>query len=314
MGTPDAPSTAAVRRYLAEFLSDKRVVDMSRWLWLPLLHGLILRRRPQRSAALYKKIWRTENNLSPLLHFTQLQCNALKESLGEQANVRFAMRYGNPSVTDVLDELLACGVEKLLIFPLYPQFSASTTGSGFDAIHNYFSKKRSIPTLRFASPFHEHPLYIAAMAKQFLQQNITGDDLFYLFSFHGLPKRHEEQGDPYARQCKTTARLLAKELNLVQEQWQLTFQSRFGREEWLLPATDTELARLPTIGKKRLVTICPGFVADCLETLEEIAVEGKKIFMEAGGESFHYIPCLNGSKGWLTALDKIVRAELVGWE
>ena len=312
LGTPDEPTPTAVRRYLAEFLSDHRVVDSPRWLWLPILHGIILRRRPPRSAALYKKIWRAEGT-SPLLHFTRQQTAAVEAALGKQVKIGFAMRYGNPSIDVVMDEMLVAGVEKLLVYPLYPQFSASTTGSGIDAVHNYFAKKRSIPSIRFASPFHNNPLYINALAEQIKNQHKPNDDPFYLFSFHGLPQRHETEGDPYGNQCRTTADLLAKALNLPEERWQITFQSRFGNEPWLLPATDKILAELPGNGEKTVVAACPGFVADCLETLEEIAVTGKETFIAAGGENFQTVPCLNASPTWTDALTKMVSVELAGW-
>jgi protoporphyrin/coproporphyrin ferrochelatase len=313
MGTPDAPTKNAVKTYLAEFLSDPRVVDTPRWLWLPILHGIILRRRPARSAALYKKIWREDNNLSPLLHFTQQQTAGVEALLSRDIQTGFAMRYGNPSVTKVLDEMLDSGVEKLLVYPLYPQFSATTTGSGLDAISQYFAKKRSIPTIRFARPFYSNPLYINALAKQTKKHRKSKSKMFHLFTFHGLPQRHEDEGDPYASQCRITAKNLAKALNIPKEQWRITFQSRFGKEPWLKPATDETLAQLPNEGIKNLVVICPGFVADCLETLEEIAVTGKNTFLEAGGEQCHVVPCLNDSPAFIDALGKMIKAELVGW-
>ncbi|MBF0357869.1 MAG: ferrochelatase [Magnetococcales bacterium] len=313
MGTPDAPTKGAVRSYLEEFLSDKRVVDTPRWLWLPILHGIILRSRPGKSAALYKKIWREDNNLSPLLHYTQEQKSGIEKILGHDSQVRFAMRYGNPSIEATLDEMLATGLEKLLVYPLYPQFSASTTGSGIDAVHNYFALKRSIPTIRFARPFYGNQLYIKALAKQITKQQKPGNKPFYLFTFHGLPQRHITEGDPYQTHCETTAQNLAKVLNIPSKRWRLTYQSRFGREQWLLPATGDTLAKLPAEGEKRLVVICPGFVSDCLETLEEIAIAGKKTFLDAGGEQFQAIPCLNDSPAWIAALSKMVKAELVGW-
>ncbi|MBF0444159.1 MAG: ferrochelatase [Magnetococcales bacterium] len=313
MGTPDAPTKEAVKTYLAEFLSDPRVVDTPRWLWLPILHGIILRRRPARSAALYKQVWREDNNLSPLFHFTQQQAVGVESLLGRDMQIRFAMRYGNPGISQVLDEMLECGVEKLLVYPLYPQFSATTTGSGLDAISHYFAKKRSIPTIRFARPFYSNQLYINALANQIKKHRQPKSKQFYLFTFHGLPQRHEDEGDPYASQCRTTAQLLAKALNIPKEQWRITFQSRFGKEEWLKPATDKTLLQLPSEGIKQLVVICPGFVADCLETLEEIAVAGKKSFLAAGGEQCHVVPCLNDSPIFIDALGKMIKTELVGW-
>ncbi|MBF0380706.1 MAG: ferrochelatase [Magnetococcales bacterium] len=313
MGTPEAPTKEAVKPYLAEFLSDPRVVDKPRWLWLPILHGIILRRRPASSALLYKKIWRESDNLSPLLYYTQKQAEGIKMVLGRDIQIDFAMRYGKPSVGEVLDKMLANGVEKLLVYPLYPQFSATTTGSGLDAISQYFAKKRSIPTIRFARPFYNNNLYINALSKQIKKHKKTKSNQYYLFTFHGLPQRHDDEGDPYGTQCKITAQQLAKALNIPKEQWRITFQSRFGKEPWLTPATDETLAQLPNEGIKQLNIVCPGFVADCLETLEEIAVAGKKTFMDAGGEKCQVIPCLNDSPTWIDALGKMVKGELVGW-
>ncbi|MBF0453196.1 MAG: ferrochelatase [Magnetococcales bacterium] len=313
LGTPDEPTPSAVRRYLAEFLSDPRVVDLSRWLWLPLLHGIILRRRPPRSAALYQKIWR-QDGLSPLLYFTQQQQKGVEAALGKEVMVRFAMRYGNPSLNKVLDEMMAAGVTRLLIFPLYPQFSASTTGSALDGVQRYFAQKRAIPTLRFAQPFYDHPLYIKALAKPINKNPTKKDKPFYLFTFHGLPQRHADEGDPYPDQCRITAEKLAKALSLPSDRWRLTFQSRFGRDPWLLPATDAELARLPAQGHTQVVAVCPGFVSDCLETLEEIAQGGEAHFLRSGGERFHCLPCLNDNPSWLSALSQMVAAELSGWE
>ncbi len=313
LGTPDQPTTGAVRRYLAEFLSDRRVVDTPRWLWLPILHGIILRRRPARSAALYRKIWR-DDGISPLLHYTKKQAAAVDAALGEKATIRFAMRYGNPGINVVLDEMMETGVQKLLVYPLYPQYSASTTGSCLDAVANYFADKRAIPTIRFAQPFFADPLYISALAQVVRKQVKPHEDPLYLFTFHGLPKRHAVEGDPYDRQCRATARLLALALGLDEGRWLLSFQSRFGREEWLLPATDEMLHRLPGDGEKRVVAVCPGFVSDCLETLEEIAETGKKDFLAAGGETFQTVPCLNDSHVWTEALINLVAAELNGWD
>ena len=313
LGTPDAPTPAAVRRYLAEFLSDRRVVDLPRLLWLPLLHGLILRTRPQRSAALYQHIWR-EDGLSPLLHYTQRQTQSVGLDLQPEAiAVHFAMRYGNPSVATVLQTLREAGVERVLIFPLFPHYSGATTASVLDAVQGALARSRFIPTLRFAQPFFAHPGYIDAWSEQIRTQSLLDQADAVLFSFHGLPQRHVDEGDPYGMQCQQTARLLADALHLAADRWRISFQSRFGREPWLTPATDHTLAQLPAQGKRRLVVVCPGFVSDCLETLEEVAMRGKEIFMAAGGERFQMIPCLNDSPRWLAALAQMARQELRGW-
>lgn len=312
LGTPDAPTPAAVRRYLAEFLTDQRVVDIPRMLWLPLLHGIILRTRPQHSAALYQHIWRSDG-VSPLLHYTQRQTQAIGQILEtEKILVRFAMRYGNPSLTSTLHEMVASGVERLLIFPLFPQYSAATTASILDAVQAAFARCRFIPTLRFSQPFFANPNYIKALVEQ-IRSHPPPHKTDYLFSFHGLPQRHIQEGDPYADHCQQTAQLLAQALDLPDDRWQYTFQSRFGKEPWLTPATTTRLAQLPQTGCKRLTVICPGFVTDCLETLEEINIRGKKCFLAAGGETFHTVPCLNDSPQWITALAQITRQELAGW-
>lgn len=313
LGTPDSPTPAAVRRYLAEFLTDRRVVDLHRAIWLPLLHGLILRTRPQRSATLYQHIWR-DDGLSPLLYYTRCQQQAVAQALQSAGVVvQFAMRYGNPSLSTTLHAMLDGGVERLLIFPLFPQYSAATTASVLDAVQASLAYRRFIPTLRFAQPFFSHPGYIDAWSEQIRTQATLDHATTLLFSFHGLPQRHVDEGDPYAIQCQQTARWIAEDLSVPTERWQIAFQSRFGREAWLLPATDHILAQLPSQGKKRVVVACPGFVSDCLETLEEIAMRGKELFMQAGGETFQMIPCLNEQSRWLAALAEISRQELIGW-
>ncbi len=313
LGTPDSPTPAGVRRYLAEFLADRRVVDLHRAIWLPLLHGLILRTRPQRSAILYQHIWRADG-VSPLLHYSQSQQRAVALALQSAGiAVHYAMRYGNPSLATLLHTLVDGGVERLLIFPLFPQYSAATTASVLDAVQGAFAQRRLVPTLRFAQPFFAHSAYIDAWKAQILSHTNLEQVDCLLFSFHGLPQRHVDEGDPYERQCRQTARLLADALQLPPDRWSVAFQSRFGREAWLLPATDQRLAQLPAQGKKRLVVACPGFVSDCLETLEEIAIRGRECFMQAGGEQFHAVPCLNESGPWLSALAEISRQELSGW-
>ncbi|MBF0176910.1 MAG: ferrochelatase [Magnetococcales bacterium] len=317
LGTPDAPTTTAVRRYLREFLSDPFVVDAPRLLWWPLLHGVILRTRPSRSAALYRHIWRADG-VSPLLHYSRLQHAAVAASLPESVVVTLAMRYGNPSLAEALRVMLQARVNRLLVFPLYPQYASSTTGSTQSAVMNALAPHRFQPTLRFAAPFHDQKPYITALAtlvREHLAQaaQAAGENPLLLISFHGIPQRHVDAGDPYAGQCHETAQLLARELGLPASHWRLVFQSRFGREPWLEPALATELAQLPGEGIRSVVVVCPGFVADCLETLEEIDGQGRDIFMRAGGRAFHYIPCLNDHPPWLDALAGLVSNELAGW-
>ncbi|MEO5362845.1 MAG: ferrochelatase [Magnetococcus sp. DMHC-8] len=313
LGTPDAPTPAAVRAYLAEFLADRRVVDLPRALWLPLLHGVILRTRPQRSARLYQKIWRPDG-LSPLLHHTRQQAHSVGVALqNEGIAVHFAMRYGHPAVAVMLQAMLEAGVQRALIFPLFPQYAAATTASVLDAVQGALATRRFIPTLRFAQPFFAHPGYIDAWCTRIRAQAALDQADCLLFSFHGLPQRHVDEGDPYHEQCLQTARLLAEALHLPAARWQVGFQSRFGREPWLQPATDQILAQLPAQGKKRVIMACPGFVSDCLETLEEIGERGQATFMAAGGEQFQLVPCLNDHPAWLTALAQMTREELRGW-
>lgn len=312
LGTPDAPTTRAVRRYLAEFLSDPRVVDFPRFLWMPILHGIILRTRPKKSAKLYQRIWR-DDGVSPLLHHTLNQVQHVKEQLSPRVKVRLAMRYGRPRLQEVINEMLAEGVEKLLVFPLFPQYSSATTGTAMEAVLTALSGRRLLPTLRFAPPFFADPGYITALASQVKTAVHAEHAPFFLFSFHGLPRRYVNAGDPYATHCTETAHCLAKKMGIPENRWQITYQSRFGPEEWLLPATNSQLKQLPKAGHKHLAIVCPGFTADCLETLEEIAQTGRQLFLTAGGESCQYVPCLNESPEWLTALTAMAHRELAGW-
>ena len=312
LGTPDAPTPAATRRYLAEFLSDRRVVELPPLLWQPILHGIILRTRPARSAAKYQAIWRPEG--SPLLAHSQKQAALLRGYLGERGcpvNVRLAMRYGQPSIASQLDELKASGCARVLVAPLYPQYSAATTASVSDAVGAWARRTRHVPELRFMGDFHDDPLYIGALAwqvRRHWQTQGRADRL--VMSFHGLPERASALGDPYVRQCRKTASLLAGELGLKDGEWAISFQSRFGRARWVGPATQTVLRELGRAGPPSVEVICPGFVSDCLETLEEIAIEGRAAFMAAGGRQFSYIPCLNDQPAWLAALTAIVQRHL----
>jgi ferrochelatase len=316
LGTPAAPEKKALRAYLKEFLWDPRVVEIPRLLWWFILHGFILTFRPARSAASYRTVW-TERG-SPLLFHTQDQTDALRTSLeslyGDQVVVEFAMRYGTPSISDTLQSLLHSGVRKLLVIPLYPQYSGSTTGSTFDALAAEFTRRRWIPQLRFVSHYHDHKAYIGALANSIrAYRSVHGDADQLLFSYHGVPQRYLDEGDPYHCECLKTSRLVAEELGLKETQYQTTFQSRFGRAKWLTPYTDVTLKGLPAQGMKAVQVICPGFAADCLETLEEVAVENRDYFLGAGGERFQYIPCLNDTPDHIAALANIAGEHLTGW-
>ena len=310
LGTPDAPDRKSVRRYLKQFLSDPRVVEYPRWLWWFILHGIILNIRPSRSARAYRKIW-TETG-SPLLDISRKQAagldRILKDRFGEAIAVELAMRYGNPSIDNGLAVLHKAMTTNLIILPMYPQYSGSTVGSVFDAVADCLKSWRWVPRLQFVNSYHDHPVYIRAVADSVAnhrQQHGHGDHL--LISFHGVPKRYLLQGDPYHCQCQKSARLIAQQLDLKEDQWSLVFQSRFGREEWLQPYCDETLRELPGRGVKSLDVVCPGFSADCLETLEEMDIQNRQLFMQAGGERFNYIPCLNDDRQHLEFL-----AELIG--
>ncbi len=316
LGTPAAPTAEALRPYLREFLSDPRVVEIPRALWLPILHGVILRRRPRVSAAKYALIWTKEG--SPLAVHTEKQALLLKGYLGERFKtplaVAWAMRYGEPAIEETLQALCEEGCDRVLVLPLYPQYAASSTASSFDAVFDAMKKMRNPPALRLVKHYHDHPAYISALAKnvnRYWEVNGRPDKL--LMSFHGLPRFALDRGDPYHCECHKTARLLASELGLSAERYVVTFQSRFGRAEWLQPYT---LQTVQELGKRktgRLDVVCPGFVADCLETLEEIAMENKAAYVKAGGEEFRYIPALNENHEWIEALARIAADNLHGW-
>ncbi len=315
LGTPDAPTPAAVRRYLAEFLSDERVVEIPRLLWWLILHGVILRTRPTQSARKYASIWTAEG--SPLKLWTEKQAKLLGGYLGERGHavtVRYAMRYGTPSIASVLDELKSQGVTRVLVLPLYPQYSATTTASVNDAVYTWASKVRELPELRFVNRYHDDAGYIGALAKRVQDHwvaNGRGERL--VLSFHGVPKRTLSLGDSYHCECLKTARLLRERLGLGADQFLITFQSRLGRAEWLQPYTEPTLVALAHAGIKRVDVICPGFTSDCLETLEEIDQEAREAFLHAGGTSFHYLPCLNDQHEWLAALSTVAIQHLQGW-
>ena len=315
LGSPDEPTAKAVRPYLAAFLSDPRVVEIPKAAWMPILYGIILRTRPAKSAAKYASIWMPEG--SPLKVWTQKQATLLRGWLGERGHrvaVRDAMRYGQPSIASRLDELRAQGVTRVLVLQAYPQYSATTTASVIDEVNAWSARVRRVPEFRFVNDYHDDPGYIDALARSVTrhwQQNGRPDQL--VMSFHGIPARNIRLGDPYQAQCVVTARLLADRLQLTPDQYRVTFQSRFGRAKWLEPYTEPTLRELGSKGVKRVDVMCPGFPADCLETLEEIAMEGREAFLRAGGKEFTYIPCLNDSNDWITALAGIAERHLAGW-
>ena len=315
LGTPDEPTAPALRRYLAEFLSDHRVVEIPRLLWLAILHGIILRIRPKKSAAKYASIWMPEG--SPLKVWTQRQAALLGTELqaqGHHVQVRYAMRYGNPSIASQLELLKELGVTRVLIMPAYPQYSATTTASVFDAVYTWAAKVRRLPEFRFVNHYHDDPGYINALASSiqtYWAANGQADKL--VMSFHGVPERTLQLGDPYHCECYKTARLLAEKLGLSKDRYQLTFQSRFGKAKWLEPYTEPTLIKLAQEGIKSVDVVCPGFTGDCLETLEEISMEAREAFLHAGGEKFSYIPCLNDSPAWISALANISAQHLSGW-
>jgi ferrochelatase len=316
LGTPGAPTAPALRRYLAEFLSDPRVVEIPRALWWLILHGVILRTRPVRSAAKYASIWLPEG--SPLAVWTHRQTQALAAQLaaaGHQVLVQHAMRYGQPSLPGVLDALRAQGATRVLVLPLYPQYAAATTASISDKVLAWVAQARRVPELRFVAEYHDDAGYIGALADRLAAHwQAHGRASKLVLSFHGLPQRSLQLGDPYHCHCHKTARLLAQRLGLAPDEWLITFQSRLGRARWLEPYTEPTLRELAASGVKSVDVMCPGFVADCLETLEEIAQEAQAAFLQAGGERFSYVPCLNDSAAWIDALAALAERHLQGWD
>jgi protoporphyrin/coproporphyrin ferrochelatase len=315
LGTPDAPTPAALRRYLGQFLSDKRVVEIPHLIWKPILHGIILRTRPAKSAAKYASIWTKDG--SPLRFWTQRQATLLQGYLGERGHrvsVVWAMRYGQPSIAAGLDALKAQGATRVLVVPLYPQYSGATTASVMDDVFAWGQRTRRLPELRSINHFHDDARYIEALAesvRQHWQREGQGGKL--VISFHGMPERTLHLGDPYHCECHKTARLLAERLGLSKDDYVVTFQSRFGRAKWLQPYTEPTLHALGKSGVERVDVICPAFVSDCIETLEEIAMEGKQAFLSSGGKAFHYIPCLNETVPWMRALASLCEQHLQGW-
>jgi ferrochelatase len=316
LGTPDAPTPAAVRRYLAQFLWDPRVVELPRLLWWMILHGVVLRVRPRRSAHAYRKIWGDRG--SPLLAIGQRQAAALQEVLSRRWNgavtVALGMRYGNPSIGTALEGLRGRGMGHLLVLPLYPQYASPTIGSTFDAVAAELRTWRWVPELRIVGGYHDHGPYLEAVTQSVRQtwaERERPDRL--LFSFHGLPQRIARAGDPYSHQCHATAQRVAERLKLIEGEWAVSFQSRFGREEWLRPYTDQTLREWAAAGVGRVDVLCPGFAADCLETLEEVALQNRSLFLRAGGRAYHYIPALNDHPDHIHALADLVMAHIQGW-
>jgi len=315
LGTPDAPTAPAVRRYLAEFLSDPRVVEIPRAAWLPILYGAILPFRPARSAAKYATIWTRDG--SPLMVWTVKQAALLQGWLGERGHrvkVLHAMRYGGPSIASQLDALKAEGATRILVLPAYPQYSGTTTASVVDAVNAWAGRTRNLPDLRFVNRYHDDRGYLSALAGR-IQRHWAekGKPDHFVMSFHGVPQRTLQLGDPYHCECQKTGRMLATWLNLEPGQYSVTFQSRFGKAKWLEPYTEPTLQALAKKGMKRVDVACPGFTGDCLETLEEIAQEGRDAFLQAGGKDFHFIPCLNDDPAWIAALGAIAVRHLQGW-
>ncbi len=327
LGTPDAPTAPALRRYLGEFLSDHRVVEIPKPIWWLILHGIILRLRPAKSAKKYESIWMAPDQEgkgggSPLKVWSEKNASLLQGSLsqrGHRVRVLLGMRYGNPSIPSQLAALKAEGFKRILILPLYPQYSGTTTASVFDAVYTWAAKTRTVPELRFVNHYHDQPRFIEALAQRILgawkanAQN-GGRAEMLVMTFHGVPERTLHLGDIYHCECYKTARLLAERLGLTKDQYKVTFQSRFGKAKWLEPYTEPTLIDMAKSGVKSVDIICPGFPVDCLETLEEISMEAKEAFLHAGGKQFNYIPCLNDSQPWITALADVAEQHLAGWD
>ena len=315
LGTPEAPTPGALRSYLRQFLSDRRVIDLPRWTWWPILYGIVLRTRPRQSAELYRKVWTPEG--SPLLAISNAQARGLEQALtarfGTRVPVVVGMRYGLPSIGFAVEQLVEAGVDRILAFPMYPQYASATTGSSLEALFQGAQGLRVVPSLRVVPPYYEDLGYIDALVT--IARDAIGrlpqPPTDVLFSFHGLPARYAEEGDPYPRHCEATARLLSAALG-VQAKTTLVYQSQFGREVWLQPYTDKTLEALGPTGA-RVAVMCPGFTADCLETLEEIAIRGQEQFHSTGGHDYLAIPCLNDHPAWITAMADIAARELSGW-
>ncbi|MFC6489147.1 ferrochelatase [Nitratireductor sp. GCM10026969] len=317
LGTPDGTDYWPMRRYLREFLSDRRVIEWPRAIWYPVLYGIVLSTRPKKSGAAYAKIWNRERNESPLRTFTRAQGEKLAAALAAQDHVivDWAMRYGAPSIEEVTKSLIARGCARIVMFPLYPQYSATTTATVNDKFFETLMKLRFQPAIRTVPAYHDEPVYIDALARS-IERHLAGLDFepeVLIASYHGIPQSYARRGDPYDRQCQETSRLLRERLGLGEDRFLTCFQSRFGPEEWLQPYTDKTVERLAREGVKSIAVFNPGFVSDCLETLEEIAVEASETFREAGGENFTHIPCLNDGEEGMRVIEELVRRELSGW-
>ncbi|ELL0576491.1 ferrochelatase [Vibrio cholerae] len=306
LGTPQAPTSQAVKAFLSQFLHDQRVVDMSRWLWCPLLHGIILPTRSPKVAKLYQSIWMDEG--SPLMVYSRRQRDKLAEL--SQRPVELGMTYGEPSLLEGVRKLQQQGAEQIVVLPLYPQYSATTTAAVFDGLAKALRQLPVVPELHFIRDYHDHPLYIQALAKSVRASwQLHGQGDLLLCSYHGIPKRYAQNGDIYPEHCQKTTELLAQALGLPQDKVMMTYQSQFGKEEWLQPYTDKTMEALPRQGIKKLDVICPAFSVDCLETLEEIAEQNQEIFLHSGGEAFHYVPCLNDSQSHIELMAALVKAD-----
>jgi ferrochelatase len=313
LGTPDEPTPAAVRRYLRQFLGDPRVIEAPRLLWWFILNLRILPTRPARSAVKYCRIWHPQTG-SPLLHLTRLQADALHQAL-PQLPVRFAMRYGNPSIAQVVRELIEAGVERLIVLPMYPQYSATTTASALDGLFQALMRQRRVPALRIVPPYGGHPAYLDAQAAVIREEQARLDwqPEHFLLSFHGIPQKYADRGDPYPEQVGQTTRLLVERLGWPAGAWTQTYQSVFGKDPWLKPYTDDTLKELAARGIRRVLVATPGFTADCLETLDEIGNESRELFQHAGGEKLHACRCLNDHPRWIQAMRTLVLEEGQGW-
>lgn len=315
LGTPDGYDVKSMRRYLGEFLSDQRVIELSPWLWQPILQGIILNTRPKRSGEAYKKIWMEDTNESPLRFHTRAQSKALAQRFQDgNIEIDWAMRYGNPSIAEGIDNLVAKGCQKIFLAALYPQYSAATTATAYDKSFDHLKSLRWQPAIRTMPAFHDDPAYIQALAQSVRDglKDVEEPEIL-LCSFHGLPRENLDKGDPYHCFCQKTGRLLQEELNWPEDRFQTVFQSRFGPKEWLKPYADETVAAIASNGTKSIAVLSPGFVVDCVETLEELAIGLRETFEENGGETFTYIPCLNSTPGMMDLLETLTRRELAGW-
>jgi ferrochelatase len=313
LGTPDAPTSSALRTYLRQFLSDRRVIELPRWKWWLILHLFVLPFRPRRSAAKYQRIWDPVTG-SPLLHHTRRQAEALRQALPGVA-VEFGMQVGNPSVASVVQGMIQKGVDRLIVLPMYPQYSATTTASATDVLFGALLRQRRVPALRVVPPYHDHPAYLDAVVTIVREQlaGLTWEPEHFVISFHGIPIRYAQAGDPYATHVKRTTARLVERLGWPRQRWTQSFQSLFGREEWLKPYTEEVLMKLAKRGVRRVFVVTPGFTADCLETIDEIGFEARETFLHAGGEALCQCPCLNDHPAWIAALRTLVLEEGRGW-